>query len=260
MHLTGLDLLFWAAGFLAHTTLLCVLCMRGRVRSFPVFTALIALNVARTIALFLIQQYGTKAEYFYTFWSLAIADVALQLGVVFEMSSRVFRPNRKWAVDVRGGLVFWICGSILIAAGLTWIPTPPTNLWMQVVLIKGSFFSAALLSELFVGMMLLSATAGLPWKTYAARISTGLGVYSVVTVLTETANTYFGLKTGTQVYDDLSRARMTVYLACVIYWIIALWRDAPLMRTLTEPMRDQIFAVHRKATLDLDSVRSREES
>jgi hypothetical protein len=260
MHLTGLDFLFWAAGFITHAILLLVLWTRRRVASFPIFTALITLNVARTVALFFIRLCGTKDGYFYTFWSLAIIDVALQLGVVYEMSSRVFRPNGKWAVDVKGGLITWICGSICVAAVMTWISTPPASLWRQVVLIKGSFFSAALLSELFVGMILLSATAGLPWKTHVARIARGLGVYSVVTVLIETANTSFGLKGGTRIYDDLSRARMTVYLACVIYWTIALWMDAPPLRTLTGPMRQQILAAHQRASLDLDSVRSQEES
>lgn len=258
MHLTGLDFLFWAAGFLLHAVLLFILWIRGRAKSFPIFTSLILLNVVRTMALFLIQQYGTKAQYFYTFWSLAVVDVALQLGVVFEVSSRVFRPGGKWAVDIRGGLVSWIFASVIIAVGLTWIPTTPTTLWMQVVLIKGSFFSAALLSELFVGMLLVSATAGLPWKSHVARIARGLGIYSVVTVLIETANACFGLKSGSQVYDELSRARMTVYLGCVLYWIIALWREAPPSRNMTDLMRQQVDALDSGTDLSLESLRSRE--
>jgi hypothetical protein len=259
MHLTGLDLPFWAAGLVTQIILLIVLWVRKRAVAFPVFTGLITLNVARTIALYFIQITGTKVDYFYTYWSLAIVDVALQLGVVHELASKIFRPNGKWTIDVRGGLVSWICVSLLVAGGLTWIPTPPNNLWMQVVFIKGSFFSAALLSELFVGMILLSATAGIPWKTHVARISVGLGFYSVVTILVETGNTYFGLENGSHTYSELERVRMTVYLGCVVYWIIVSWLDAPPMYRLTESMRQQILVAQGRVSEDLKSLKSRKD-
>jgi hypothetical protein len=259
MHLTGLDLLLWAASFAAHLGLLFVLVVRRRARSFPVFTTLIIANVGRTIALFLIQVYGTKAEYFYTFWSLAVLDVALQLGVVYEMASHVFRPSGRWAIEA-ASMWWWILGSIALAAGLTWIPKPSTHFWMQILILKGGFFSAALLSELFVGMILLAATAGLPWKTHVARISQGLGVYSVVTVLTETGNTYFGLRSNAKIYDELSHARIAVYIACVIYWIIMLWRENPQSREMTDLMRRQVEALDDSAALNLESLRSRRRS
>jgi hypothetical protein len=257
MHLTGLDLLFWAVGFVGHVILLLVLLTRQRARAFPIFTTLIGLDIVRTIALALIQQHGTRAGYFYTYWSLAILDVALQLGVVYEMTSRIFRPLGEWAGDVRRGLMGWIIGSVAVATGLSWLATPPTRLWMQTVMIKGNIFSAALLSELFLGMIALSVTAGLPWKTHVARISQGLGIYSVFTVALEAGRTYFGLRTNSQIYDDLSHVRMGVYLLCVTYWIIMLWRDAPPGRGITECMRRQLAAINAGAALDLQELRSR---
>jgi len=79
MHLTGLDLLFWAAGFLAHFTLLCVLFFRRRVKMFPFFTTLIAVDLCRSFALFSISIHWIKASYFYTFWSFGFLDTTLQL-------------------------------------------------------------------------------------------------------------------------------------------------------------------------------------
>ena len=257
MHLTGLDLLFWAVGFVGHVILLLVLLTRHRARAFPIFTTLIGLDLVRTIALAFIQKYGTRAGYFYTYWFLAILDVTLQLGVVYEMTSRVFRPLGKWASDVRRGLTWWIIGSISVAAGLSWLASPPTRIWMQTVMIKGNIFSAALLSELFVGMIALSVTAGLPWKTHVARISQGLGVYSVFTVALEGGRTYFGLRTNSRIYDDLSHVRMGVYLLGVTYWIVMLWRDAPPDREMTELMRQQLRALSNSAAQNLEELRSR---
>jgi hypothetical protein len=259
VHLTGIDLLFWAGSFLGHILLLSVLFIRRRAKEFPFFTTLISANIVRTIVLFLIQQYGTKADYFYTYWSLAVLDVILQLGVVYEMTSRIFRPLGEWASDIKLSLVVWIAGSIALAAGLTWLASPPTRLWIQTAMIRGNFFSASLLSELFVGMIVLSVTAGLPWKTHVARISQGLGIYSVCTVLIEAARIYFGLKRGTYTYDELSHTRIAVYLVCIVYWIIMLWREAPQPREMTEQMRRQPLELQRDVRHQLQSLRSRRE-
>ena len=256
MHLTGLDLLFWGAGLFAHTTLLMILWLRQRVRSFPIFTALIAFNVVRTIALFYLQRHGSKSNYFYTYWSLAILDVALQLGVVYEMASKVFRPRGEWVIDARRGLAWWIGASIIVAMALTSISTPPTQFSIQAVIIKGSFFSAVLLSQLFVGMIVLSVTAGLPWNTQVARISQGLGFYSMMTLLIETGDTYFGVKNGTH-YENLNHFRIAIYLACVVFWIVTLWRQDQAPRRMTARMRRELSVVHSAATRHAELLRSR---
>jgi hypothetical protein len=152
------------------------------------------LNFIRTIVLFLINREGTRAVYFYTFWSLAFADVALQFGVVYELASRVFRPLGEWPSDVRARLAAWVGVSGCFALLLIWIPKPQNRFWMQVIFLKGSFFSAALMSELFVGMMALSSVAGLSWSSHVAKIAKGLAFYSVSTLVFETANTCLGIE------------------------------------------------------------------
>ena len=247
MHLSYLDRLLWAAGFFAHAVLLAVLFVRNRAREFPLFTSLIGFNEVRTVALFLIQWHGTRPEYFYTYWSLAPVDVGLQILVIVEMAANVFRPRGRWALDVRPGMAWWAIGSVVVGAGLTAIPRTATSIWEQVVLIKGSFFSAALLSEMFAGMIVLSARSGLPWKTHVGRILQGIGTYSLVTVMIETARTYFGLRNDSALYNDLSRIRRIVYLLCAIYWIVMLWREAPAPRVTTDRMREDVVALARIA-------------
>jgi hypothetical protein len=256
MHLTDLDLLLWAASFLTNAILLIVLVVRGRVASLPVFTTLIALNVGRTIALFLIQHFGTRHIYFYTYWYLAIVDVVLQLGVVCEIAKHIFRSRGKWAKDVAPRLLWWCAGSIALAIALTAIPKPLTRLWMQSLMIKGSFFSAALMSELFVVMVLLAARSGMPWKTHVARIAEGFAAYSFISVLLETGNTYFGLATNTRAYDNLSRVRIMIYIFCAVYWSITLWMNSEPARVMTERMRQQLNELNRSAAMDVQRLRS----
>jgi hypothetical protein len=256
MHLTGLDLLLWAASFLANAILLIVLLARHRAASFPVFTALIALNVGRTIALFLIQHFGTHHTYFYTFWYLAIIDVALQFGVVCEIAAHVFRSRGKWRENVTPMLLWWFVLSVLTAAALTSLPKPSTRLWMQVLIIKGSFFWAALMSELFVGMVVSAARFGMPWKTHVARIAEGLAVYSLISVLIETGNTYYGLAIDSYAYDNLSHLRIAVYVLCTAYWSITLWLQVTPVRGMPEQMRQELRAVNESAAQNLRKLRS----
>ena len=151
MQLTGLDLLFWAAGLGVHLILLSVLLIRRRFKVFPIFTAFIIANVGRTVALYFVRLLGTRAGYFYAFWSLGILDTVLQLAVVYEMYSLTFRPLGVWARDLRGAFIWLVTVSIAVAAGLTWLAAPHARLWMQVVIIKGSFFSSACMSESSLG-------------------------------------------------------------------------------------------------------------
>jgi hypothetical protein len=256
MPLTDLDLLLWLTGFLGHVALLLVLLLRRRARAFPIFTTLLILNVIRTAVLFFINREGSKAMYFYAFWSLASADIALQFAVMYELASQVFRPLGKWASDIRARLAVWVAGSLALALLLTWIPKPQSQFWMQVLLLKGSFFSAALMSELFVGMIALSSLAGLSWSSHVAKIAKGLAFYSVVTLIFETANTSFGFNGHDHMYGELSQLRMVLYLCCVMYWILSLWRNAPPARRMPDLVREQVSVISRALEGRLDAFRS----
>jgi hypothetical protein len=257
MRLTSLDFLFWAAGFAEQLALLFVLWYRRRARAFPYFTALITLNVIRTIVLYFVLHNGTKASYAYTYWSAAVLDVILQLCVVYEVASRVFRPLDIWANDVRSKFV-WLLGlSISVALGLTWLESPPVRSWMQGFATKGNLFTAALQIELFVVMMALSISARLPWRTHVAKIAQGLGAYSLISVLFETGHSYFGMGRELPVFILLSHVRMAAYLGCVSYWIISLWSDERPARKMTEQMRENMFTLQMQVEYQLQNLRSR---
>jgi hypothetical protein len=255
VYLSGIDLLLWAASFFGHLALLVVLLVRKRAARFPWFTALVVLNILRTIALYAIRRYATKSDYFYSYWSLAIVDEIVQLAVIYELARQVFRASGSWARDMRSGLLAWIAGSLALAALMATLAPPQTRLKVQTVIIKGSMFSSVLLTELFLGMIVLSIAAGLPWRTHAARIAQGLGVYSLITVILEAGHTWSGLLHETHTYQWLSRARIAVYLGCLVYWIVTLWRDDRPMRELTDDMRSQLSSLQAETAEHLSALR-----
>jgi hypothetical protein len=257
MHLTGLDLLLWAVTFAAHVVLLLVLWLRQRIRTFPFFSIFIASNVARTIVLFFVMHYGSKRTYFNTYWRLAILDMLLQLGIVYELYTLIFRPLGNWEKNVRRSFLGLVTVSLIIAGVLTLLATPHTRLWMQTVMIRGNFFSAALMSDLFVAMIVLSVTMDLPWTTHAAKIAEGLGFYSVVGVVIETIQSDFGLGRDTTLYTDLSHVRIFIYVGCVLFWTVALYRNAPGPHELPDQMRRQISLVYARMERELEELRLR---
>jgi hypothetical protein len=256
--LTPLDFLLWAAGFAGNVALLFVLLYRERDRRFPFFTALIAMNVARTLVLFFVLRYAARKVYFYAYWSFALIDTSLQLAVVYEVASRVFRPLEVWAHDLRDSFAYIGSLSIAIALGLSFLASPASRTWIEGFTVRGDLFAAALLSELFVAMMALSMHAGLPWKTHVAKIAQGLGGYSLITVVIEGGHTYFGVGRELGASSALSHIRMAAYLGCVTYWAVNLWREERPVFEVTEDMREKLFTLQTRVEYYLRDLRSRE--
>lgn len=153
MQLNMLDFVFWAAGFFSQLILLVVLLHRRLATQFPLFTGLVAGNVARTVILYIALRCAKGQTYSFVYWSMALIDVCLQIGVVYELAAHIFRPLGDWAPDIQRSSIAILCGSLVVAGALSWLATPNAATWQQLLVVKGSFFSSALMSELFVSMI-----------------------------------------------------------------------------------------------------------
>ena len=257
MQTTGLDLFFWVAGLLGHLCLLLVLFGRHLARRFPVFTTLIVCNVVRTLVLYGVSSLGSPVQYFYNYWVLAVLDALLQIGVVFELAAHIFRPVGVWAPDLRRRTLWIPAVCVFAAILLTWLATPSSVSLQQSVVIRGTFFSSALMSELFLGVSALSLHMGLPWETPVARIAQGFGVFSISGILLDGLNTFSGVASGTHTYNLLTHLRIALYLVCVGYWIVMLARKAPQPKEMSEVLQHQLYQLQLKLALDLRLLRDR---
>jgi hypothetical protein len=257
LKLSGLDLFLWAAGFIGNIALLFVLFYRRRTRQFPFFTLLIALSIIRAFVIYGVLHLGTKEGYFWTYWSLALLDACLQLCVVYELALLVFRPMGRWAPDVRQRFFWLAIPSVAIALALSWLATPPARTWMQAAAARGNLCAESLMSELFVLIMALSVGAGLPWKTHAARIAQGLGTYSVISLLIQSGQSYFGVDRQAPMFVTLSHLRIAAYDVCAIYWVVALWAESEQATPMPETLRQSLFALRSRVAYDLHVLRSR---
>ena len=256
MHLSGFDLFVWAATFCGDILLLAVLLVRNRSGSFPAFTTFIAENIATIVILYFVLHHLSFDTYRHCYVVLGIVDEILQVFVLYELAVHVFCPTGVWAPDVYKTFIGLACISGLIALFLTWLAHPTSKLWIQTFVLRSNFFSAVLMSELFVCMLVLSTTAGLPWKTHVARIAQGLGTYSILCVAKDILINYYGLKQHAHFYTELSHLRALTYLGCELFWIVMLWQEAPAPRELPESMRIQIYTLQKRVEHDLIRIRA----
>lgn len=254
MQLTGTDLHFWAAGLLIHSLLLLLLLMRRRAKTFPVFTTLIATNIINALVLYEIASHGTDHIYMIGYFAFATIDLVLQFAVTYELATHVFRPTGTWAPDVRTGFLLLVMGSIAVATFLAYLTAPAEKTWLGAVLDRGNIFTSALQCELFVGMIAFSTTARLPWRTHVARISQGLGFFSLIGLLTDAENSQVARNSA--LFQALTYIRMTTYLFCAVYWTVMVYLDAPEQKELPEEMRRQLFTLQARLEYDLRKLRA----
>jgi len=245
--LEGIDYTFWLVGAGLQLMLLGVLFVRGRAKSFPVFTVWILLSAVRDVVLYLVHRYALHA-YFNTYWALGAIDVCLQLGIFFEIAFKVFCPLGHWAPDVKRGFQIVLAGSLLVALLLTWMAHPYSRGIVALVVHKADFFSSALLSELFLGTLILSSWAGLPWKTHVARISQGLGTYAAIGLITQGAHTQPS-SSNLAVYFFWSHVEIFFYISCLAYWTATLWQEAEAPRELPAKIREELAHLNRLLTM-----------
>lgn len=255
MNLSGFDRFVWVAGLYGQISLLLVLWTRHRAKSFPLFTIYIVWSFAEAIILYYVFYHLSQHDYFYSYWLLGFVDEALQLMVFYELAVDVFCPTGVWARDVRKTFVGVVCGSTLVAFLLTWLAHPNARLWFQTFILRSNFFSAALLSELFIGTMVLSITVGLPWKTHVARIAQGLGAFSMISAAKDIVSNYVGISRDPHIFNELGHIQVLAYVGCEAYWIVTLWQKAPEPRELPEAMRTRIYTLQKQVERDLEKIR-----
>jgi len=251
MKLSGIDKIVWALSFYGNIALLAVLLVRARWRPFPVFTCLVAFDVARTIALYLLYSSGSATWYAHVYWWALIPDFALQMGVVLEISRIVLRPTGTWVQDAR--LQFW-AGAVVgmvVAAILAWWVSPPAHSALAAWRIRGNLFTSLVICEMFVAMALTANRLGLGWRNHVMAIGQGLTAWSGVMVMTTALQSYVG---PGFFFRELDQIRAFAYISAIFWMMVRLWMAEPARQPLARELEDYILALHERVAYDLRRI------
>ncbi|WP_446743997.1 hypothetical protein [Silvibacterium acidisoli] len=251
MESSTLSRLLWYAGFIETCVLTLVLLGRGRWRKFPVFSALMGFNVLRSAVLFTLIKTGLDAVYPGVYWSAACIDLVLQVTLVFEMARIVLKPTGTWVRDARKSFLLWGAVGALIAVGLSFAVSPETPTTFVSWLTKGRLFATLLMCELFASMAFASSRLGLVWRNHVMGLGQGFTVWALVVLCTDAIHSYYG---PTTLVGRLEFARVIIFQAATIYWIITFWIPEPESRTLSDDMQEYLAALHRRVSVDLRST------
>jgi hypothetical protein len=255
MKLTRWAIFLWSGGFVSQVLVALVLLLRDRIREFPCFSLWVVASITYTCAAYPLLYHTSHSTFLATYYGYSVIDQCLQLLLAFEIARHVFAPAGKWTPDIRRTITGVAVIAAIVAFAFSLSAQPATD-WYASLVLRSNFFNATLMSELFVGMVVLSETTGLPWKTHTARIAQGLGGYSLMCVALGIGKIFYGHEHGTHNYDELNHIRGLGNIACCLFWAVALWIKAPASAELPEALKIQIYTLNRRVENDLIRIRS----
>ena len=235
-------LVLWTLTFAALLVLLAVLVGSERTRSFPWFTASIALLAMRLLVSRLLYGRIPPISMSAIFYTLADLSMLMNLLVLVEVARRGFRGA------TRGKWVAGVLATVAVAAAvvIAWGPWPAWRTvsagsvlarirLMQLVSQKGDILAAVLAVELCLLIVLFGGHFHAGWRTHTQRIAIGLSAAALSLITTRAILEYVGMHATIHSRQELMRvlgfeghvtnANSCVYLCVVIWWIAVLWRD-----------------------------------
>jgi hypothetical protein len=254
MNLSALDDVLWVANILGNAILFSILIYRRRWRGFPVFTALNGFEAVVPAMLYSIYLLGSQCWFKRVYWSFALLDFLLQLGVIWEITQIVLRPTGSWVRDARKQFILWGAAGILLAAALPWMVTPPAASMLHRWEVRGNLFTSLVICELIAVVTRTSKSLGLGWRNHVMALGNGWTAWAVVAILVDGLHSYFGAE---HYFRELEHVRMFAYLAVLGYWMVQFWLEEPARRPISPELSAYIQNLHLRIQNDLDTLSAR---
>jgi hypothetical protein len=251
MDLSTLDGVLWTTGFLGEAVLFAILMVRHRWKDFPAFTAFSGFAVMRDLLLYTIYLRYSSVWYARAYWSMALLDFALQLGVVWEIARIVLQPTGSWVLDAKRQFILWGAAGILFAVALPSLVTPPAATLLDRMEVRGNLFTSLVVCELIAVVTRTSKSLGLGWRNHVMALGNGWTAWALAAILVDGLHSYFGAQ---RYFTALEHVRMFVYLAVLGYWMVQFWLEEPARRPISPELRAYIEDLHRRVQNNLDSL------
>jgi hypothetical protein len=210
----------WTVGLILQILLLAALLRGGLARKLPLFTALIAFYVARSVFLFAGSELMEDEAYSLCEQALSLIDILFQILVAWELlrAGRSDAGARAQAAPLGSKALLFgalIVGSAALAWGLSEIP--PLNRSRQFD--RGIIFTAALML-MVAAYTLISKKAA--HAAAARRVLTGYSVLAAAVICAQVGKSFAQLQRDPRAYYLWSYVAIVAYLAVLGFWLVAL--------------------------------------
>ncbi len=238
----------WAAGFVAHVSLLLILIIRKNLKGFPCFIAQISFQAVQTAVLFFVSKHGSKHAYFLCYWIGGYIGFALPVGVIVEIARDVLHPVAWWMRERRMSLLLGGTLGLVAMAAMSLAVGPsgakPFYLWETRV----ELFIALLMCGTLVAVSIVATSFHLHRGRHTVALVYGLFVLSYSVLLQDLAQVIVGWDRQIASVDHIV---MVLYLAVIVYWAVTFWKPEQQQEPPPPEMIAHMIALHEQVKVDL---------
>ncbi len=239
----NLDMILWLTGLFAEAGVIAF-CLRAHLlRTAPMFCSYVTWSLlVDSLFLFLHLHYPpSHAIYYWSYIPQTIIDSLFQFAVLVELGWAVLRPLRaslpKHSILILAGLITIAGAVIWPVAGWT-LPRNLPSSWRTLVHIQQTF--AVLRVVVFVGLTGFSQMLSIGWRNRELQIATGLGLYSMSSLVVSFIHAHQA--PGTR-YTQMDEFVMATYVCSLIYWIVSFAQKEQERHEFTPEMQSFLLTV-----------------
>lgn len=230
-------------GNVAEAVVVALLIYRRVWRSFPFFFIYSLECMLGSILYYVVQHRFSAVATFNTYLYESFLDFALQFCILVEVAWSVFRPFKKSLPRA----TVWVLGALIASAGLViWSFTNPVSAphakmivqWNLVVRMQQT--ASILRILLFLVLAGFSQLLSIGWKDRELQIASGLGFYSLVSLLVTLWHSH---QTTDVQYLALEGLLAATYVLSLLYWVVSFSQKEAERREFSPQMQGMLLAV-----------------
>ena len=208
-------------GIICELAVLIVLLRRNVWRSLPLFVAYICWNLISDLFFYILLA-GPTHTYVRFYIGEAITDSVLQFAVLVELTWSVLRPVRKSLPKYAplviavllaiAALIIWPLAAMSVAKGLTPVYQVISHVQETFAILRVGFFLI---------LACFSQLLSIGWRDRELQVATGLGVYSIASLLVAVLHSHQSPMDLAQIdwYHRLDIALSMSYQGTLAYWV-----------------------------------------
>jgi hypothetical protein len=236
----SLDSALYFVGVVAEVAVIGLLLYRHVWRTLPVFCVYCAWDLLSGAGLYTIFHFF-PASYLTSYLAETAVDSALELGVLVELAWSVLRPFRaslpRGAFVVVGGSVVALGAAIWPFAVIPGFGSLPPEYHLLMRLQQTTSILRVLL---FLALAGCSQLLSIGWRSRELQVVTGLGFYSLVSLVIAMLHTHHELG---ELYTHLDQVVVASYLCSLMYWVFCFAQKEPERREFSPRMQSMLLAV-----------------
>jgi hypothetical protein len=215
------DSLLLCIALVGEVVVCALLWKRGLWRILPFFALYtIWCFISDGTGALILSKYSTSSVIYHRYYyTQIILDALLQFAVLGELAWSVLRPVRN---SLPRGSRFVLYVLIAIAGAAIWplaAMTVPSNLaGADATLFHVAETFAILRVVCFLIMASFSQLLSIGWRDRELQVATGLGLYSIVSLLVTVLHSH--MPSGTE-YNLLNQVQSASYAAAILYWLVS---------------------------------------